>query len=184
MKNTTSAILLITLISINSLSAEEKQKAAKITQTDSVGAFKGKYKLGTGIMYHRALGSNNYNVTAELERFISDHNGLILGLNVGVASDIQEAQSYHGFSGFNFHAFPRSWYDLYAGGRGGFTNIFVNGERTINPTINVFLGTSVYIKKLFIDFEFGYAVYGRGVQGQPYSDHSAIRTTCKMGYLW
>ena len=105
------------------------------------GPARSNLKLGLGLLHYQAFGTSNYAIDGEFEYFVTDIFGLAGETAIPVSSEVANGKVYPFLLGGNVHILPRNSFDIFVGGKGGFTNIKpVTFETEWAPTIEMHAG--------------------------------------------
>ncbi len=149
------------------------------------GISEGMLKLAIGGMYTQPTGATTISVVTEFEYMMSDIFGLTGELGVPISTSSDDTSDWPGMLGGNLHLFPRSNFDVYLGGKGGFHYLRPKGliEKLV-PTTQLHVGFTLYFwGAWFMQAEGGYAFYAYGDE-LLYQDHSTPRGSFKTGFFF
>ena len=139
-------------------------------------------KISAGPIYYRALGLNNWALGADVQYMVNEKYELTGGLAASVASGSQDAKNYYFYNGINIRFWNNDYVVPYVGGRGALVTFFASGAPTaIHPLINLYAGFTTLFGNYFSEVEAGYAIYGNGVNGEVFQDHSGFRAKFRFG---
>lgn len=144
------SLLIIAFFSVVPLAAEKQIPWNQFNETHLNGFSEGMLKLSAGTLTDYTDGHENWLMAGRFEYLFSDHFGMRGEAATTLSSELPDF-TYNILSlGMNFHIFPRSAYDIYFGGAGGFSYISPlkqSGEWFSRTA--VYLGAGYYFWGLF-----------------------------------
>ena len=132
-----------------------------------------------------AFGTSNYAIDGEFEYFVTDIFGLAGETAIPVSSEVANGKVYPFLLGGNVHILPRNSFDIFVGGKGGFTNIKpVTFETEWAPTIEMHAGLAYYFWGMFYgQVDAGYA-FVKYANTSAYINYEGFRLAFKTGFFF